>query len=84
MRTGVYLVRKRQHTVLHLEQTLVVYTSVDRIPGRLAAVKGRITVNGSSVHALRESGDVVRRAVTLIPTTPSPKDMVTKRNVSIS
>ena len=70
LRTGVYLVGERQHAVLDLEQTLVVDTSVDGIPGRLAAVKGRIPVNGSSDHALRESGDVVRRAVTLIPTTP--------------
>ena len=83
MRTGVYLVGERQHAVLDLEQTLVVDTSVDRIPGRLAAVKGRITVNGSSIYVLWKGGDVVRRAVTLIPPPQSPKDMVTKRNVSI-
>ncbi len=70
LRTGVYLVGERQHAVLDLEQTLVVDTSVDGIPGRLAAVEGRVAVNGSSVYVLRKSSDVVRRAVTLVPAAP--------------
>ena len=70
LRTGVYLVGERQHAVLDLEQTLVVDTSVDGITGRLAAVEGRVAVNGSSVYVLRKSSDVVRRAVTLVPAAP--------------
>ena len=58
LRTGVYLVGERQHAFLDLEQTRVVDTSVDGIPGRLAAVEGRVAVNGSSVYVLRKSSDV--------------------------
>ena len=70
LRTGVYLVGECQHAVLHLEQTLVVDTSIDGIPGRLAAVESRIAINGSGVYVLRKGGDVVRRAVALVSATP--------------
>ena len=68
LRTGVYLVGERQHAVLDLEQTLVVDTSVNGIPGTITVTIGDIVVQ--FVGSTGEGGQRIGRSVTLVLAAP--------------